>query len=87
MKYRTCSKCEEELPLEEDNFHHDKNDSEGFAKICKDCANKYQREYSKHKWDEPPPKEYSLDGFDQACHKDWLRRMTAKTISVDREAF
>ena len=37
---RTCSKCREYKPLNEENFHKSSSQSFGFAFLCKECENK-----------------------------------------------
>lgn len=44
---KTCRMCERELPLDEDFFHRDINNSDGFKSQCKSCRNEratYEKE-------------------------------------------
>jgi hypothetical protein len=43
VESKTCTKCSKTLSLE--NFHKFKPSWDGLAFICKDCLNKYQREW------------------------------------------
>jgi len=36
-KVRRCKVCEDELPLDDEHFHHDSTKAGGFKYICKDC--------------------------------------------------
>lgn len=38
-KMRRCTACGDELPLDAEHFHRDKNKAGGFAYKCKDCRN------------------------------------------------
>lgn len=86
VKYQICPVCEEELPLDDDNFHHDKNSKTGFNRKCKDCQKKYYKDYRAHKWDETP-KVYPVTDFDKACDKDIVQRQLRKSYSIYQEAF
>ena len=48
METKICSKCEEELKLNEDNFAKRKDAKCGFRNECKACIKKYNREYKKN---------------------------------------
>ena len=87
MKFQICRKCGEELELDEDNFHRDKDSKTGFATICKDCDNERHLNYYIPKWIQALPQEYENTSFDDACEKDRLGRNYVKITSIYQEAF
>lgn len=52
MGTKICKVCGNELPIE--NFLKDKAMRDGHKNRCKDCDNKYQREYRAKKLDSAP---------------------------------
>ena len=82
----TCHKCEELLPLNEDNFFRNKNTKTGFSYDCKDCNrkctnepqqdNKLPMKVNMHKFDD--------SSFDTAACRDFVKRMLKPDVSVDK---
>ena len=44
-KLKKCNKCGIEKPLTKEYFHRNKNKKDGFVEMCKECRNKYAKDY------------------------------------------
>jgi len=87
--YKQCDQCEEELELNEDNFHRDQSSKDGFFHLCKSCrkvsrSQAYKEDLSSVKIEKPIRSRDN--GFDDAAFRDWLYR-DMRIYSIDQEAF
>ena len=85
MKYRTCPSCDEELPLDEDNFYRNANGKDGYDRQCKTCNKNYKDQFVLEKPKEK--KRIFRPGFEKECDKDRLNRITQHSGSMFKEAF
>ena len=84
---RICRKCDEPLPLNEDNFHRNKRLPGGFEFTCKSCKNEYYAEYRSFPRGEYRSTRRRDTGFDEACERDILKRIGVDNISIYQDAF
>lgn len=61
MKFKICTKCKRELPNTTEYFYVQRNGKFGLRADCKECCNKYQKEYDKKNREEI--REYQKEYF------------------------
>src|SRR5699024_33547 len=90
MKFKKCSRCGVEKPLNTDFFHRSKKDNKtGFKSDCKKCRNTYNTEYSKtyYKNNRKKIRDYYKRGKMREYMREYYKKNRNKAINRSKDYY